>query len=153
MCNRASLLADATRWEKDLKQDQQENADIGPVVVILEEGSERLQWEPATKFLCLQWSVLKLNEGVLNRQRETSDGQVKFWQTVVPRQKRAELLRKARGGNVSGHFGVKETLARLQQRVYWAGMRDDMKEWCKACDVCRAKIGPSRRVRPPLHFY
>lgn len=85
MCSRASLLVDATRWEKDLKYAQQEDADTEPVVMRLKESSERLQWEqvamasPATKFLWRQWSVFRLKEGVLQLQWETSNVRVKFW--------------------------------------------------------------------------
>ncbi|KAK8403258.1 hypothetical protein O3P69_000407 [Scylla paramamosain] len=46
----------------------------------------------------------------------------------------------------------KRSLCRLRQRFYWVGMRSDMTEWCRACDVCSAK-GPTRKNRVPLQVY
>ena len=52
----------------------------------------------------------------------------------------------------SGHLGTKKTLGRLRQRFYWLGMRNDVKEWCRACEVCCAKKGPQRRGNAPLQL-
>ena len=156
---RAAVLTSDTRWGEDLKQAQREDADIGPIVTLREEGEEKPPWEsvaplsPAAKVLWQQWSVLRLSEGVLQRRWESCDGGVAFWQTIVPANMREALVREAHGGSASGHFGVRKTLGRLKQRVYWVGMRKDVSEWCKVCDVCCAKMGPGRRTVAPLQVY
>ena len=156
---KTAVVISAAAWGEDLRQAQREDADIGPIVTLREEDDEKPPWESvaalsfAAKALWQQWSVLRLSEGVLQRRWESCDGNVAFWQTVVPVKMRAELVREAHGGNASGHFGVRKTLGRLKQRVYWVGMRKDVSEWCKICDVCCAKMGPGRRTVAPLQVY
>lgn len=156
---KAAAVASDTSWGEDLGQAQREDADIGPIVTLREEGEEKPPWEsvaplsPAAKALWQQWAVLRLSDGVLQRRWETSGGGVAFWQTIVPGKMRKELVREAHGGSASGHFGVRKTLGRLKQRVYWVGMRKDATEWCRSCDVCCAKMGPGRRTVAPLQVY
>ncbi len=55
-----------------------EDADIGPIVTLREEGEEKPPWESvaalstAAKALWQQWAVLRLSEGVLQRRWEYS---------------------------------------------------------------------------------
>ena len=51
------------------------------------------------------------------------DGRVRYWQTVVPRVMRAELLQEVHAGVISGHLGQKKTLSRLRQCFYWNAWR------------------------------
>ena len=108
---------------------------------------------PATKHLWQQWSLLRLQDGVLQRRWEDARGRASYWVVLVPRTLRQELLQEVHGGITSGHLGEKKTLSRLRQRYYWVGMRRDVQEWCRACDVCCAKKGPTRKTRAPLQLY
>lgn len=156
---RVAFLSSATEWGQDLSKAQREDADIGPIVALVEESDEKPPWEsvaalsPAAKVLWQQWEVLRVSDGVLQRKWESNDGNTVFWQSVIPVKLREELVREAHGGSVSGHFGVKKTLGRLTQRVYWVGLRKDVREWCRACDVCCAKMGPGRKKIAPLQVY
>ena len=138
---------------------QREDAALGPVLRWMEEGSEKPPWErvaaygPETKALWQQWEALGVKEGVLHKKWESSDGTSIVWQVILPKKMREDVVREAHSGKVSGHFGVKKTYARLAQRAYWVGMRQDAKEWVKACEVCRAKMGPHRRGVAPLQLY
>lgn len=58
----------------------------------------------------------------------------------------AALVSEVHCSNASGHFGVRKTLGRLKQRVFWVGMQKDVCEWCKVCDVCCARMGPGRKT-------
>ena len=80
-------------------------------------------------------------------------GERDAWLVVVPRALRAEVLKELHAGVTSGHVGEKRTLQRLRQRFYWVGMRSDVQERCRACDVFSAKKGPARRNRAPLQLY
>ena len=62
-------------------------------------------------------------------------------------------MREIHDSVTSGHLGVRKTLSRLRQRFYWVRMRQDVEEWCRACDICSAKKGPGRRVRAPLQLH
>lgn len=108
---------------------------------------------PPTKCLVEQWKTLRLEEVVLQRCRvDTGKGEDR-WLVVMPHSRRKELLLEMHEGNTSGHSGVKRTLCRLRQRVYWIGLRQDMQEWCCFCRVCAAKRRPARKTRSPLQLY
>ncbi|KAK3885216.1 hypothetical protein Pcinc_010560 [Petrolisthes cinctipes] len=84
---------------------------------------------------------------------EAPDGLVKYWQLVVPKKLRSKILNESHNQITSGHLGVKKTLSRLRQKFYWMGMRQDVEEWCQACNVCCAKKGPKKRGCAPLQLY
>ena len=39
----------------------------------------------------------------------------------------------------AGHLGVLRTVYRLQNRVYWPGLRDDVRSYLVSCTVCLAR--------------
>ena len=81
------------------------------------------------------------------------NGCVHRWLTIVPRKLRPDVLKEYHDVVTSGHFGTKKTLQRLRQRFYWVGMRHDVNEWCRTCEVCCAKKGPKSAKRAPLQIY
>lgn len=161
VCLRLRVVADLAEAHAKWHKAQREDSDLAPIIQWLEAGGERPSWEavaaesPATKCLVDQWETLRVDEhGVLvKRWVESSGVGSDAYVVIVPRTLRSELLRELHAGATSGHLGEKKTLCRLRQRFYWVGMRKDVSEWCKACDVCSAKKGPVRRNRAPLQVY
>lgn len=161
VCRRLTVPANATEGNDRWREAQSADPALAPVVRWLRASGERPRWEevsaesPATKCLVDQWETLRLDRwGVLVKRWEVLGGVGRdAWVVVVPRAKRAEVLRELHAGVTSGHLGEKKTLKRLRQRFYWVGMRNDVSEWCRACDVCSAKKGPTRRNRAPLQLY
>ncbi|KAG1962722.1 interleukin-1 receptor accessory protein-like 1-A [Pimephales promelas] len=49
-----------------------------------------------------------------------------------------------------GHFGVNKTLKRVRQEFYWHTCRRDVESFCRRCDACTAKKGPTGRSHAPL---
>ncbi|XP_050714146.1 protein NYNRIN-like [Eriocheir sinensis] len=155
------VLAGVAEGDDKWRKAQREDADLAPIIQWLEAGGERPGWEavavesPATKCLVDQWETLRVDErGVLVKRWEALSGVGgDAWVVLVPRALRAEVLRELHAGLTSGHLGEKKTLCRLRQRFYWVGMRSDVSEWCRACDVCSAKKGPAKRNRAPLQVY
>lgn len=158
-CQRLQVRGDPEETGEQWGKDQRSDAELGPVIAWLEESSERPSWEsispegPVTKCLMEQWELLRLEEGVLQRRWVDAKRGEDRWLVVVPRARREELLREMHEGNTSGHSGIKRTLCRLRQRVYWVGLRQDVQEWCRSCKVCAAKKGPARKTRAPLQLY
>ena len=74
-------------------------------------------------------------------------------QLLLPSCWRAEVLQMLHDDPVSGHFGVKRTLARIAFRFYWVGVKNDVADWCRQCDVCNARKGPSKHPRGPMKQY
>ena len=154
------MSSSATDAEDKWRKAQREDSDLAPLVRWLEAGQVRpsreevAQESPATKHLVDQWETLRVDErGVLVKQWVAAGGGRDVWLVIVPRASRVELLTKLHAGVTSGHLGEKKTLCRLRQRFYWVGMRSDVTEWCRACDVCSAKKGPARKTRAPLQLY
>ncbi|KAK4322225.1 hypothetical protein Pmani_007023 [Petrolisthes manimaculis] len=141
--------------EKDLVKMQFEDADLQPVLEWLQQSTERLSKQevfmlsPTFKNYWSQWDLFRLNNGLFERQWETPDGLVKYWQLVVPKKLRSKILNESHNQITSGHLEVKKTLGRLRQIFYWMGMHQDVEEWCRACDVCCAK----KSGYAPLQLY
>jgi len=142
--------------DKRWREDQQKDQDLAPVIQWLEAGKKRPQWEavspesPATKFLVDQWEALRLENGVLQRSWVDAATGKQQWLIVAPLSRREGLLKEVHNGKTSGHLGIKRTMEKLRRRVYWVGLRQDVQEWCRTCQVCAAKKGPAQKTRAPL---
>ena len=149
--------ADSASDEVDLSEAQ--HADLDILISALKNGTGRPSWElmssasSEAKQYWARWDMLRLRDRVLQRRWETTDGSSHMWLSVVPRTLRPMMLKGNHDALTGGHFGIKKTLQRLRQRFYWLGMRHDVAEWCKACQVCCAKKGPRKTPRAPLQIY
>lgn len=158
-CRKLTVAHDTAEADDKWEKDQREDPDVSPVIRWMEAGSERPSKEavspesPATKCLVDQWEALRLREGILQRRWVNAKSGEAHWLVVVPVSRREELLREMHEGKTSGHVGVKRTLEKLRQRVYWVGLRQDVREWCKTCRVCAARKGPAHKTRASLQLY
>ena len=105
-----------------------------------------------TKLLWSQWEQLRVENGILQRMWESSNGTETRWLNVIPLALRKSMLSEAHGAVTSGHFGVRRTLLRLRRCCYWVGMRQDTQEWCRICEACAAKKGPQSKPQAPLQI-
>ncbi|XP_063813536.1 uncharacterized protein LOC135053191, partial [Pseudophryne corroboree] len=67
-------------------------------------------------------------------------------QLVVPRSFREQLMSVAHEIPLAGHLGRDRTLRRLTQNFFWPGVSDDVRTYCKSCDVCQRLGRPSARA-------
>lgn len=66
---------------------------------------------------------------------------------VIPKEKRAELLKQCHDAPTSGHLGVFKTYHRLATKYYWPKMRADVTRYVRKCTTClRSK--PEQRASP-----
>ena len=72
-------------------------------------------------------------------------------QLVVPIQERWDLIRRFHDSLFAGHLGVTPTVFRLQNRVYWPGMRGDVRTYIASCTICLARKSPCPRRAPMCH--
>ena len=49
---------------------------------------------------------------------------------------RAKIISEHHETLMAGHFGIRKTLARVQERFRWVGMKKEVEEFVKTCDVC-----------------
>ncbi|ROT77825.1 hypothetical protein C7M84_003484 [Penaeus vannamei] len=157
-CRQLQVWGDSVDAEERWRQVQREDDDLTPLIKWMEASPEHPGWpqvtaeSPVTKHLWQQWTMLRLENGVLQRRWDDARGRPSYWVVLVPRTLR-DLLHELHGGITSGHLGVKRTLTRLRQRFYWVGMRRDVQEWCRTCEVCCARNGPVKKNRAPLQLY
>ncbi|XP_061093063.1 uncharacterized protein LOC133125281 [Conger conger] len=144
-CATAALTAiDTGEWRRK----QEEDADIRPVLTwVAAQHQPRLEeiglCSRATKGLWSMFPNLRLCDGVLQRGwKDAATGET-LWQVVVPRALRETVLQSVHGAPGSGHFGVSKTLRRLRQGFYWGQHGRDVGDYCRRCDSCTARKGPT----------
>ena len=144
--------------ESEIRSAQTADSEIAPLMILLERDTHKPDWDQVasasrvTKLYWAQWEQLRMRDGVLQRRWESNNGYDRQWLSVIPRAKRDSVLSEAHGSVASGHFGIKKTLQRLRKRGYWVGMRRDVQEWCRVCEVCAVKKGPPHAPQAPLQL-
>ena len=99
--------------------------------------------------LILQWDQLVVENGILYRRYEGSDGDTSL-QVVAPKEIREDIMQQLHEGAFGAHLGENKTLYQLKERFYWPGHSDDVKKWCKTCATCAARKNPSQKSRALL---
>ena len=72
-------------------------------------------------------------------------------QFVVPIRERRDLIRRFHDSLFAGHLGITHTVFRLQNRVYWPGIRSDVRTYIASCMICLARKSPCPRRAPMGH--
>ena len=72
-------------------------------------------------------------------------------QLVVPSRERQDMIHRFHDSLFAGHLGVSRTVYRLQNRVYWPGLRHDVHSYLASCTVCLARKSPCPRRAPMGH--
>ena len=76
-------------------------------------------------------------EGRLWRRRAPPSGAS---QLIVPSRERQDIIRRFHDSLFAGHLGVSQTVYHLQNRVYWPGLRHDVRSYLASCTVCLARL-------------
>ena len=72
-------------------------------------------------------------------------------QLVVPVRESQELIRQFHDSLIAGHLGITCTIFRLLDRVYWPGLRRDVRTYIASCTICLARKSPCPRRVPMGH--
>ena len=138
----AHNLTVITGSPEELRQAQLTDDTLCPVIEWLERSTAKPDWDEVapcgecTKAYWAQWDSLQLIDGVLHLLWETPSGDAVVRQLVVPTSLREKVLKELHGSAATGHFGIAKTQGRVQQRFYLVNCRDDVRKWCRNCDVC-----------------
>ena len=66
-------------------------------------------------------------------------------QFIMPNKKKHDILIIAHEREVAGHYGVKKTVAKVREGVYWYVLLSDVRKYCRSCDICqRRKLASNR---------
>ncbi|CAC5405177.1 unnamed protein product [Mytilus coruscus] len=125
---------------------QQQDDTIAIILKLKSENQPKPKWEDISleskqfKTYWAQWDRLR----VIN-------GNVK--QLILPLCWHDQVLKMLHDDPVAGHFGIHRTLARVSSRFYWAGYKETIEIWCKCCEICSARKGPTRHPRGHMKQY
>ena len=72
-------------------------------------------------------------------------------QLVVPHKERQDMIRRFHDSLFAGHLGVSRTEFRLQSRMYWPGLHQDVQTYLASCTVCLVRKSPCPRRAPMGH--
>ncbi|PIK35202.1 Retrovirus-related Pol polyprotein from transposon [Apostichopus japonicus] len=145
--------------QAELREMQLNDNDIGPILLWKDVQESRPDWaqvspgSPALKNYWGQWDRLKRKEGVLYRELESDSGNSVMLQLIVPKKLQQEILTQAHNHRLSGHLMAKKTLGRIRDKFYWSGYRRSVENWCRGCDQCASRKGPSKKFNAELKQY
>ena len=63
---------------------------------------------------------------------------------------REKVMKLAHDTVMSGHQGCKKTKDRIWSNFWWSGMGDDVKRYCRSCDICQRTVAKGQVVKVPL---
>ena len=107
-------------------------------------------FSPELRCWRLQVRNLKMDsEGRLWRRRSPPSGGS---QLVVPVREHQDLIRQFHDLLFAGHLGITRTVFRLLDRVYWPGLRRDVKTYITSCSICLARKSSCPRRAPMGHL-
>lgn len=65
------------------------------------------------------------------------------WKPVVPQDFRKNVLHLAHDSLLGTHFGISKTLKKISEKLYWPGMRRDVKSHVSKCIDCQTYKAPN----------
>ena len=74
-------------------------------------------------------------------------------QLVMPLGERRGFIHRYHDSIFAGHLGVSRTVFRLLDRVYWAGLCEDVRSYLASCPVCLAWKSLCPRRAPIGHVF
>ncbi|KRZ56548.1 Transposon Ty3-G Gag-Pol polyprotein [Trichinella nativa] len=108
-----------------------------------------------TRLLRSLWSQrerIVVHEGTICRKLETPDTGESRLLEVILKQRIPEILAAVHNRQSGAHLGVSKTLTMLRQRYYWPQQREDVEDWCRACQACVARAVPSKKPQAPMQL-
>ena len=109
------------------------------------QGLPRLAWP-----LYNQLSSLYIQDGILCRIFEPTNGRLAYLQQVVTPSLVTEITTSLHNSLTAAHLGAYKTLEKIRQRYYWPGFKTDVKHHILRCDKCQKRSGPPQKHRHSL---
>ena len=99
------------------------------------------------KFRCWWLQVGNLSIDTDGRLWQRRASSAEGSQLVVPRNELRAMIRRFHDSLFARHLGISRTVFRLQTRVYWPGLRNDVRTYVALCTVCIARKSPRKTSR------
>ncbi|KAE9522413.1 hypothetical protein AGLY_017172 [Aphis glycines] len=116
---------------QNIREWQQNDPNIREIIAKLSGDGARFRRQP---------KLYVIRDKVLHRHpRSIENGE-----EGVPADKAQILLQRFHDHDTANHLGWKETYRTIKSRFFWAGMREAVRNYVRACDVC-AQVKPLNR--------
>ena len=137
---------------------QRQDKDICTVLNWMNESQTRPRREkvqdksPGVRNLWLLWEQLVLINGVLYKRWDETPTQSHLT-LIVPKSLISTILEANHDFVLAGHLGFKKSFSRIRKNYYWYKMKDDVRNYIRACSVCGARKRPQTSPKAPLKNY
>ncbi|XP_060564385.1 uncharacterized protein LOC132723637 [Ruditapes philippinarum] len=121
--------------------------------------NEKPEWSdvaPSCIELKFYWNRIEslfIIDEVLYHRWESDDGITSDYLIVIPKTLVPDVLKELHNSPTGGHLRVRKTKFKVKQRLFWYGLTNDIKRWCKTCDVCVSQKHPQRKAKAALKQY
>lgn len=72
------------------------------------------------------------------------------WKLWIPKQLSPSLMSRFHNSKVACHGGVRRTLDLLNRNFFWPGMTNDVRNYIRACEVCKTTKSPNYIMKPEM---
>ena len=63
-----------------------------------------------------------------------------------------KIIEECHSSITGGHFGISKTYARLRERFYWEGAKEDVQEFIKTCENCQKTKLVRQKGKEPMRI-
>ena len=71
---------------------------------------------------------------------------------VTNHEDRNKIIEECHSSITGGHFGISKTYARLRERFYWEGAKEDVQEFIKTCENCQKTKLVRQKGKEPMRI-
>ncbi|KAK3102810.1 hypothetical protein FSP39_014067 [Pinctada imbricata] len=134
---------------QSLQKLQTEDSDIQEILKWMKEGSKppfsKIRGlDRYMKSLWSQFDNLVVHDAILYRKKNG------HMQALIPKSERRFVLESSHDSKTSGHLGIRKTHDKISQRFYWPGLKADVKDYIRGCEICAKRKGPPKDKRAPM---
>ncbi|KAL7307899.1 hypothetical protein TKK_0000215 [Trichogramma kaykai] len=74
-----------------------------------------------------------------------------YGQVDIPKEKdRKDIITNLHTSHIGGHKGISQTYAKIRERYYWTGMRNDIQNFIRKCPECQERKIARAKTRQPM---
>ena len=142
-----------------IRKEQEEDDIIGLIYSWKKESKVKPTWNeisshsPNLKAYWFFWDQIHLRNSILYRRYEDEITKKTVNQLILPLSMRQTILTELYGSYTSGHLGEHKTLAKVRQRFFWHGQKNDVMNFCKKCTECQQRKPPAHKNKANLGSY
>ena len=125
---------------KILQEEQEQDEILGPLITALTTNNKReIRILPSYVRKQYKKNLFIVSNGILRLRNKQK-------QVVIPPHLRGKILEYFHSNYASLHQGTKRIYNIMKRYVYWFGMKEDIKQYIKYCDICKlAKTNASKK--------